>query len=88
MNSLSDYIFMDHGVMLFYVQILIIGSIRLPHPGAVRSLYANSDMSSKPGINMHSMEILKKKAAEKRGHGEKLLCTVIFDEISIRKNVQ
>lgn len=37
---------------------------------------------------MHSIEILKKKVAEKRNRGEKLLCSPISDEMAIRKNVQ
>lgn len=60
----------------------------LPHPGTVRSWYANSDIDVKPGINAKSLEILKKKEDEMRRNNGRLLCTLIFDEMSIRQHVQ
>lgn len=39
-------------------------------------------------INEQCLNILKRKASEKAENGEKLVCSVMFDEMSIRKHVQ
>lgn len=64
-------------------------SNRLPHASTLRSWYANSDLHTLPNvINDHCLEILKRKALEKQANGEILLCTLLFDEMHIRKHIQ
>lgn len=61
----------------------------LPHAGTIRSWYANSDLNTEPNIiNEQCLNILKRKVMEKSEKGEKLMCGITFDEMSIRKHVQ
>lgn len=58
----------------------------LPSISAVRNWYASLDTS--PGFTTHSFEALKTKAEAGRSNGLKLLVALIFDEMSIRRNLQ
>lgn len=59
----------------------------LPHNATIRKWYANSDLNSKPGITDKTLEFLKREVDEKKKTGEKLVCSVCFDEMSIRKQI-
>lgn len=61
----------------------------LPHPVTICSWYANSDLHTEPNtINEKCLDILKNKVDEKAKIGEKLICSIMFDEMSIRKHIQ
>lgn len=61
----------------------------LPHPVTIRSWYANSDLHTEPNtINDKCLDVLKAMVDEKAENGEKLICSVMFDEMSIRKHIQ
>lgn len=45
---------------------------------------ANSDLNSKPGILQQSLEVLKRKNAEKEANNEKLIGGLLWDEMSIK----
>lgn len=60
----------------------------LPHPGTMRAWLSHSDLNIGTGISEQCLEIMRKKVAEKRELGEKLLCSLIFDEMHIRKHIQ
>lgn len=63
-------------------------SNHLPHVSTIRAWYSNSDLNTKPNvINEHCLNILKRKVAEKAQTGEKLACSLLFDEMSIRKHI-
>lgn len=60
----------------------------LPHPGTLRAWYSNSDLNCKPGISLSCLNILKKKAEEKKATGSELVISLIFDEMHIRQMFQ
>lgn len=60
----------------------------LPHPGTIRSWYANCDMNLRPGINEFCINVLKRKLEEQRAAGNELVVSVLFDEMHIRKLFQ
>lgn len=51
-------------------------------------LVCKSDMNCKPGIHDACLEILKKKVDEKKAKNSELVCSLSFDEMSIRKQVE
>lgn len=57
----------------------------LPHPNTIGVWYRQSDISGKAGLTMESLERLKKIKSEM--NGKPLVCSLIFDEIYIRKQV-
>lgn len=59
----------------------------LPSASAIRNWYSNSDMNIEPGLSKKSMSTLKKCAERLAVNGEKLLCALKFDEMSIRKHI-
>lgn len=56
----------------------------LPHPSTLRKYFANSSSNGQPGISEDSLESLWKLVAE----NEDVYCTLSFDEMHIRRNVQ
>lgn len=61
----------------------------LSHSVTIRSWYANSDLNTAPNvINEHCLNVLRKKVSEKAEKGEKLICSLIFDEVNIHKHIQ
>lgn len=60
----------------------------LPHSGTIRSWRANADLNCDVGINEACLNILKRKAEEKRASGSELIVSVIFDEMHIRRMFQ
>lgn len=62
---------------------------RLPHPTTIRSWYSNSDLNTTANvINKQCLNILRRKMMEKAQEGKKLLCSLLLDEMHIRKHVQ
>lgn len=57
----------------------------LPHNATIRKWYALSDLNAKPGITDKTLEFLRKKVADMKSAGKDLVCSVCFDEMSIRK---
>lgn len=45
-------------------------------------------MDSEPGINQSSLKMLEKTVFEMKGNGQQLVCSLTFDEMSIRKHIQ
>lgn len=61
----------------------------LPNQGTIKSWLVNSDLNTEPNvINEQCLNILRRKVSEKAEKGEKLMCGLIFDEMSIRKHIQ
>lgn len=60
----------------------------LPHRRTMRSWHQNSDIKSDPGIQEVHMTKLKKIANDyKEKHGHDLVCSLVFDEMNIRKQI-
>lgn len=60
----------------------------LPHERTIRRWYQNSDVRSEPGIHEETIQKLKKIADEFRNtHGSQLICSLIFDEMALRKQI-
>lgn len=54
----------------------------------IQNWFANSDISSEPGLQDRQLERLKKIAEDyKIKHGRELMCSLIFDEMHIRQQV-
>lgn len=59
----------------------------LPHSSTIRKWYANSDLNAEPGITNATVKFLSQKVAEKKKNGEELVCSVCFDEMSMRQHI-
>lgn len=60
----------------------------LPHTKTIKSWYANSDLRGDPGIQEDVMKKLKQFAnGFEEEHGSQVLCSLVFDEMYIRKQV-
>lgn len=60
----------------------------LPHPKVMKMWYRNSNVRGESGIQEDHMEKLKKIAKDfKEENGYEMACCLIFDEMSIRKQV-
>ena len=59
--------------------------LALPHPSQVRRWY--SKVTADPGFTEPSFQILGKKVAEAANHGEKVICSLMLDEMAIKKHV-
>lgn len=60
----------------------------LPDKFTICAWYANSDCSSAPGINVHTLKNLELKATEKKSAGGELVCSLSVDEMAIRRQIQ
>lgn len=60
----------------------------LPHKKTIQRWYANSGVSCKSGFCEQSVEILIEKAKKMKANGTELICSLIFDEMAIRKHLQ
>lgn len=60
----------------------------LPGRSTIRTWYAKSDLDSTLGINLTALRALEKKAIENKNVGKELVCSLCFDEISIRQHMQ
>lgn len=63
-------------------------SKHLPAISTIRKWYANSDAHSEPGLTTFSLDFLKKRAEYMKAIGKKLIVSLSFDEMCIRKNIQ
>lgn len=59
----------------------------LPHPKTIQAWLANSDVCGEPGLHQHHLDKLKKIAAKFNGSGSPLVCSLVFDEMYIRKQM-
>lgn len=60
----------------------------LPHPQTIRQWYRNSNLDASSGIGKYALESLKLKAEEiKSKHNNQLLISLVFDEMSIQRNL-
>lgn len=59
----------------------------LPHNSTMRKWYSNSNVDDSPGITKTALNFLIRKVAEKNQTGQKLVCAVCFDEMSMRKQI-
>lgn len=60
----------------------------LPHVGTIRSWYMNSSAHGEPGFCKESFNTLKNLAEKYKKENKQLFCSLIFDEMSIRKQLQ
>lgn len=60
----------------------------LPHTSTIKSWYRNSNLDAEPGINQSSLLILERMASEMKEKDQQLVCSLTFDEMSIRKHIQ
>lgn len=60
----------------------------MPNPKTVKNWIANSDACSKPGLQQENLDKLKRVAEHfENNHKKKLMCSLVFDEMYIRKQV-
>lgn len=60
----------------------------LPHSKTIQNWYANSDIRGDPGLQGYNIERLKSISnGYKKEHNTQILCSLVFDEISLRKQV-
>lgn len=59
----------------------------LPHESTIKCWYRNSNLDTEPGINQCSLKILEEKAHEMDRDNQKLVCCLMFDEMSIREHI-
>lgn len=60
----------------------------LPCPSTIRNWYIHSNSNGEPGFSKQSFEALAGLAKRQRANGKQLVCSLIFDEMSIRKHLQ
>lgn len=63
-------------------------SNNLPSESALQKWYSNSDANGEPGISCESISILKNLVEEANSNGRDFYCSLSFDEMNIRRNVQ
>jgi len=59
----------------------------IPHPETIREWYRNSDLDGESGISYKSLEALEKKAQQMQEKGEKLIVSLLMDEMAIQQNI-
>lgn len=59
----------------------------LPHPRTIKNWMRNSDLNGEPGIREETLKRLKEFVDELGKKGETVTCSLIFDEMYIRKQV-
>lgn len=59
----------------------------MPHPQTLRQWYRNSNLDSSSGISKHSLLALENKAKEMADNGQQLTVSLVFDEMSIQRNM-
>lgn len=60
----------------------------LPHISTIRKWYMNSSASGEPGYCKESFDTLRNMAANHTKNGKQIFCSLVFDEMSIRKHLQ
>ena len=61
-------------------------SLALPHQNTLRKWFANLDCS--PGFITPALNVLKLKSDEAKSSGRELICSLMLDKMSIRKQVE
>lgn len=60
----------------------------LPHSKTIKAWYANSDANGEAGLHQECLDKLKNISQDyERKHNRKLMCSLVYDEINIRKQV-
>lgn len=60
----------------------------LPHIVTIRKWYKNSQLNARSGVSYSSLETLKKVASKLKTSNKQLICSLSFDEMSIRTQIQ
>lgn len=60
----------------------------LPHPSTLKKYYVNSGANGEPGISTEAVHNLSSLVKEFQQAGKEFFCSISFDEIFIRQNVQ
>ena len=60
--------------------------LALPHPSVIRSWYSSID--SEPGFTKPTISALAAKVAASKKTGEKVICSLMLDEMSIKKHFE
>lgn len=60
----------------------------LPHPSTLKKYYVNSGANGEPGISLESIRTLSFLVKEFEDSGKKFFCSLTFDEMFIRPNIQ
>lgn len=60
----------------------------LPHVGTIRKWYSAAGTTSEPGFCRENLYSLAKLAKEHSANGSQLMCSLILDEMAIRKHLQ
>lgn len=60
----------------------------LPDVSTLRKWYAHSSGNVEPGFCQQSLEVLAKKVKELKAGGSEPVCSLIFDEMAIKKHLQ
>lgn len=60
----------------------------LPHQSTLKKWYANSDANGEPGISLAGVNCLVNLVNEMKRSDEKFYCSLVFDEMYIRRHVQ
>lgn len=71
-----------------YEYVRSIFSSNLPHKSTLRAWYKNSNIDSAPGVCSYSMDLLKRISDDFEKSGKRLVCSLSFDEMFIRKHVE
>lgn len=59
-------------------------NLALPHPSVIRSWYSSVDAN--PGFSVECFNALKLKSEQAKQKGEKLICALMVDEMSLKKS--
>lgn len=59
----------------------------LPHSSTLRKWYMLSDSNGKPGVCKDSIQMLKSLVEDMNAKGQKLICSLCFDEMHIKKHL-
>lgn len=60
----------------------------LPSPSTIRKWLSNSCANGKPGLTQETLNTLQQLVDEHKSNNSDVYCTLSFDEMSIRRNVQ
>lgn len=60
----------------------------LPHVGTIRKWYSAAGTTSEPGFCKENLDSLAQLAKKHSANGSQLMCSLIFDEMAIRKHLQ
>lgn len=60
----------------------------LPHSRTIKLWYSNSDVISEPGVTEFSLNQIRKVVERMASQNKQFICSIIFDEVHIRKHIQ